>query len=62
MTIEANCPSLLRMIGVFAIVVAAVWSLQILAFGEAGSAFSRLTWVVAAASIAGAGAGLVFVS
>ena len=62
MTIETNDPSLLRMIGVMAIGVAAAWALQILAFGEAGSAFSRLTWVVMAASIAGAGAGLVFVS
>ena len=62
MTIETNGPSLLRMIGVMAIGVAALWALQILAFGEAGSAFSRLTWVVAAASIAGAGAGLVSVS
>ena len=62
MTNEANGPSLLRMIGFMAICVGAIWALQILAFGEAGSVLMRLTWVLGAASIAGAGAGLIFAS
>ena len=62
MTNEANGPSLLRMIGFMAICVGAVWALQIFAFGEAGSVLTRLTWMLGAASIAGAGAGLIFAS
>lgn len=62
MTNEANGPSLLRMIGVMAICVGAVWALQILAFGEGAAVLSRLTWVLGAASIAGAGAGLIYAS
>ncbi len=62
MTNEANGPSLLRMIGFMAICVGAVWALQILAFGEAGGVLTRLTWVLGAAAIAGAGSGLIFVA
>ena len=61
MTNEANGPSLLRMIGFMAICVGVVWALQILAFGDAG-AISRMSWILGAASIAGAGAGLIFAS
>ena len=60
MTNEPNGLSLLRLIGFMAICVGAVWALQILAFGDAGAVVSRLTWVLGAASIAGAGAGLIF--
>ena len=60
MTNEANGPSLLRMIGFMAICVGAVWALQILAFGESGATLMRMTWVLGAASIAGAGVGLIF--
>lgn len=62
MTNEMNGAGLLRMIGVMAICVSAVWILQILAFGEGSAALSRMTWILGAATIAGAGAGLVFVS
>lgn len=57
---EASGPSLLRMIGFMAICVGAVWALQILAFGEPGTVLVRMSWVLGAASIAGAGAGLIF--
>ena len=60
MTNEVNGSSLLRMIGFMAICVGAVWALQILAFGENGNIVARLSWVLGAASIAGAGAGLIF--
>lgn len=60
MTNEANGPSLLRMIGVMAICVGAIWALQILAFGESGATLVRMSWVLGAASIAGGGAGLIF--
>lgn len=60
MTNEANGPSLLRMIGFMAICVGAIWALQILAFGESGATLVRMSWVLGAASIAGAGAGLIF--
>ncbi len=62
MTNEANGPSLLRMIGCMAICVSVIWALQILAFGEAGGVLTRLSWVLGAAAIAGAGAGLIFVA
>lgn len=58
MTNEANGQSLLRMVGFMSICVGVLWALQILAFGETG-ALSRLTWVLGAASIAGAGVGLI---
>ncbi len=60
MTDESNSSSLLRMIGFMAICVGAIWALQILAFGDGEEVMTRLTWVLAAASVAGAGAGLVF--
>ena len=62
MTNEANGPGLLRMIGFMAICVGAVWALQILAFGETGGVLTKLSWVLGAAAIAGAGAGLIFVA
>ena len=62
MTNELNGAGLLRLIGVMAIGVSAIWLLQILAFGEGSASLSRLTWILGAATIAGAGAGLIFVS
>lgn len=59
---EMNGAGLLRMIGFMAICVSVVWALQILVFGDAGAALARLSWVLGAAMIAGAGAGLVFAS
>ena len=50
---------LLRMVGVMAICVGIAWVVQIFGFSHGPTAFSRLIWVVAAASISGAGAGLV---
>lgn len=60
MTNELNGSSLLRMIGFMAICVGVVWAMQILAFGDAGAAIARLSWVLGASAIAGAGAGLIF--
>ena len=50
--------NLLRIVGFMGICVGAAWALQVLGFGGEGS-FGRLMWVVASASIAGAGTGMI---
>lgn len=52
---------MLRLVGVMAICVGAAWALQVLDFGHS-SAFSTMLWVLAAATVAGAGSGLVYTS
>ena len=47
------------MIGFMTVFVGIAWALQILGFSEHTSAMSQLAWVIAAASISGAGVGLV---
>ena len=49
---------LVRLIGMMGVGVGIAWAIQILGF-PAGTAISRLMWVVAAASVSGAGVGLV---
>lgn len=53
---------LLRFIGFTGICVGVAWALQILGFGGDASAFGRFMWVMASASMAGAGAGLIMAS
>ena len=52
---------LLRLVGIMAVAVAAAWVVQVLGFGGS-SALGKLTWIVAAAAIAGGGTGLIFTS
>ncbi|MCX8252440.1 protein of unknown function [Beijerinckiaceae bacterium RH AL1] len=52
---------LLRLIGFFAIAIGAAWAIQTLGFGHE-SVGGKLMWVVAAAAMAGAGAGLIVAS
>ena len=52
---------LLRLVGVMAVAVAAAWAVQVLGFGGS-SALGKLTWIIAAAAIAGGGTGLIFTS
>ena len=49
---------LLRLIGFFGIAVGLAWAVQTLGFGHE-SLGSKLMWVVAAAGMSGAGAGLI---
>ena len=51
--------NLLRLTGIMAIVIGAAWALQILGFAEDNTALARIAWIVAAASMAGVGAGLL---
>ena len=51
--------NLLRLIGIMAIGVGVAWALQTIGFGGDASAFSKTMWVLAAATISGAGAGLI---
>ena len=51
--------NLLRLIGIMAIGIGAAWALQVLGFDGDNTAFARLMWVIAAASMAGGGAGLL---
>ena len=51
--------NLLRLTGIMAIAIGAAWALQILGFSGDNSAFTRILWVIAAASMAGGGAGLL---
>ena len=51
--------NLLRLTGIMAIAIGAAWALQILGFAGDNTAFTRLIWIVAAASMAGAGVGLL---
>ncbi len=50
---------MLRLTGVMAIAIGAAWALQILGFAGDSTAFTRLIWIVAAASMAGGGLGLL---
>ena len=52
---------LLRLVGVMAVAVAAAWAVQVLGFGGS-SALGKLTWIIAAAAIAGGGTGLIVTS
>ena len=52
---------LLRLIGVMAVAVAAAWVVQVLDFGGS-STLGKLMWVISAATVAGAGTGLIFTS
>ena len=52
---------LLRLVGVMAVAVAAAWLVQVLDFGGS-SALGRMTWLLAAAAVAGGGTGLIFTS
>ena len=55
---NTNSSNLLRMVGFMGICVGVAWALQV--FGFAGQASSgRLIWVLASASIAGAGTGMI---
>ena len=58
---SATAGYLLRLVGFMGIAVGVAWALQTLAFGHE-SLGSELMWVVAAASVAGAGAGLIVAS
>ena len=51
--------NMLRLLGLMAMGIGAAWILQVVGFGGDNSAETRLVWVFAAASIAGAGAGLL---
>lgn len=52
---------LLRLIGFFGIAIGIAWAVQTLGFGHE-SIGAELMWVVAAASMSGAGAGLIVAS
>ena len=54
--------NLFRLIGIMAIGVGLAWALQTVGFGGEASAFNKMMWVVAAASVAGAGFGLIVAS
>jgi hypothetical protein len=51
--------NMLRLLGLMAMGIGAAWVLQVVGFGPDNSAETRMVWVLAAASIAGAGAGLL---
>ena len=61
MTNGIKINDLLRLIGVMAVAVAAAWAVQVLDFGGS-SALGKLTWIVAAAAVAGGGTGLIVTS
>jgi hypothetical protein len=50
---------MLRMIGCLTVFVGLAWAVQILGFGDAVSLASRFAWVLAAATVCGAGVGLM---
>jgi hypothetical protein len=52
---------LLRLTGVFGIAIGIAWAVQTLGFGHEAIG-AKLMWVVAAASMSGAGAGLIVAS
>ena len=54
--------NLFRLTGIMAMGIGAAWALQVLGFDGDATAFTRMIWVLAAASIAGAGAGLMIAS
>ncbi len=51
--------NLLRLIGIMAIAVGMAWALQTVGFGGEASVLNKMMWVVAAASVAGGGFGLI---
>ena len=53
-----NAGYLLRLVGFFGIAIGVAWAVQTLGFGGE-TIGSRLMWAVAAASISGAGPGLI---
>ena len=53
--------NLLRLMGFMGVCVGIAWALQVLGF-DGASTISRLLWVLAAASIAGAGVGFIAAS
>ncbi len=57
-----NSGNLLRLIGIMAIGVGVAWALQTVGFGGEASVLNKMMWVVAAASVAGAGFGLIVAS
>lgn len=52
---------LVRLVGLTSIAVGLAWAIQVLGFSSDGG-FARLSWVMAAASISGAGVGLMVTS
>ena len=52
---------LLRLVGFFGIAIGIAWAVQTLGFGHE-SVGAKLMWVIAAASMSGAGAGLLVAS
>ncbi len=52
---------LLRLVGFFGIAVGVAWAIQTVGFGHEALG-AKLMWVVAAASMCGAGAGLIVAS
>lgn len=57
-----NSGNLLRLIGIMAIGVGLAWALQTIGFGGEASVFDKMLWIVAAASVAGGGFGLIVAS
>ena len=53
-----NAGYLLRLVGFFGIAIGIAWAVQTLGFGHEAIA-SRLMWAIAAASVSGAGVGLI---
>ena len=51
--------NLFRLTGIMAIAIGAAWALQILGFASDNTAVARVMWIVAAAAMAGGGAGLL---
>ena len=56
-----NAGYLLRLVGFFSIAIGIAWAAQTLGFGHQ-SLGAKLMWVVAAATMSGAGAGLIVAS
>ena len=53
---------LVRMVGFMAICVGLAWAVQIIGLSHDGTVVGRLMWVLAAASVCGAGSGLIVTS
>jgi hypothetical protein len=53
---------LLRMVGLMSVGIGLAWAYQILALAGDASGFDRMMWVLAAATIAGAGVGTLYTS
>jgi len=57
----ATAGHLLRLVGFFSIAIGVAWAVQTVGFGH-DNLGAKLMWVVAAASMSGAGAGLLLAS